>query len=100
MNIRKIISGLLFAFTVTLFGLSFSSYWDALLVGQKIPVTIDYLIDVGFISATVLWFWMLGNFFQSGPKKARVAIGFAMLFFNIVAAPIYWLTYYVRQSNT
>jgi hypothetical protein len=35
MNIRKIISGLLFAFTVTLFGLSFSSYWDALLVGQK-----------------------------------------------------------------
>jgi len=100
MNIRKIISGLLFAFTVTLFGLSFSSYWDALLVGQKIPVTIDYLIDAGLISATVLWLWMLGNFFQSGPKKARVAIGFAMLFFNIMAAPIYWATYYVHQSNT
>lgn len=100
MNMRKTISGLLFVFTVMLFGLSFSPYWDTLLAGEEIPVAIDYLVNAGFISAIVLWFWMLGNFFKSGPQKARIAIGFAMLFFNLLAAPIYWATYYVRQSNT
>ena len=100
MRISKIISGTLFLFTVALIGLTFSTYWENLLAGGELPKAIDYLIDVGFISAFILWFWMMSNFFKAGPKKWRVAIGFAILFFNLLAAPIYWLTYYVKQSNT
>lgn len=71
-----------------------------MLAGEKIPLFINALIDIGFISAASLWFWMLGSFFKAGPSKGRVAIGFAMLFFNLLAAPIYWATYYVRKPNT
>lgn len=97
MRISKLVSGVLFSFTVGLICLSFSPFWDDLLAGREIPIFIDYLIDAGFISAILLWLWMLGNFFQSGPLKARVIIGFMLLFFNIIAAPIYWATYYVRR---
>lgn len=97
---NKIVSGILFIFTLVLIGLSFSSYWDSVLSGRDVPVFIDYLIDIGFISAFLLWLWMLGNFFKAGPKRARIIVGFAMLFLNIIAAPVYWLVYYVRQPNT
>ena len=100
MRMSKIISGTLFLFTIALIGLTFSSYWENLLAGREIPKAIDYLVDVGFISAFTLWLWMMSDFFKAGPKKGRIAIGFAMLFFNLLAAPIYWLTYYSRQTNT
>lgn len=87
-------------FTLVLFGLSFSSYWDDLLTGNEIPIAVDYLIDAGFTSAMVLWVWMLGNFFKGGgPKRGRVVVGFSMLFLNLLSAPIYWVIYYVRQNK-
>jgi hypothetical protein len=97
MRISKLVSGILFSFTVVLICLSLSPFWDDLLAGREMPIFIDYLIDAGFISAFSLWLWMFGNFFQSGPRKARIYIGVMLLFFNLVAAPIYWATYYVRR---
>lgn len=71
-----------------------------MLAEEAIPNTVEFFIHVGFISALVLWFWMLGNFFHSGPRKFRILIGFTMLFFNMLSGPIYWITYYVRQKKS
>jgi len=97
---KKAASGVLCMFTILLFLLSFTPYWSKLLAGEDIPILVDRLIDVGLVSAVCLWAWMLGSFFKAGPQKNRVAIGFAMLIFNVLAAPIYWAFYYVREPNT
>ncbi len=100
LNIWKVVTGILALLTVIMFGVSFTPYWPSLNDGRVVPAYIDLLINSGGASAFLLWIWMLSNFFKSGPKRFRVLIGWLLFIFNIAAAPIYWLTYYVRQKNT
>jgi hypothetical protein len=51
-----------------------------------------------FLSVFGLYFWMLADYFVGRPMKARVAVGFALLFFNILAAVIYFAFVYAPRT--
>lgn len=88
MKIRKIISGIFF-FTLVIIVLSFTPYWDSILLEKEVPKLVDMLVHAGFVSAMVLWLWMLGSFFKSGTNRFRILIGFSIRLFNLVASPVY-----------
>ena len=58
------------------------------------PMYFEVIIFGGVIGGFILWFWMLADYFKGRPMEWRVAMGFFMIFMNIIAAIVYFLFIY------
>lgn len=62
-------------------------------------IIVNFLAVIAFLSGFSLWIWMFTDLFRNKHLNHRIMWGWSLVFLNIIAAMVYFLSIYRKRNE-